>query len=182
MNARRVLLRLVAFFAAFAAAISLVVLLTPASRRARHVPPPAPRAFILTEDLDTDVELVMMDRENKVTHTQIDLRLVSNRFGPEKLWVRTYFFAHGDPLGRVWAGDAVEISEPFAENSRVMFTATARCDWCDDEGVPEGGYFARVQISDGTDMTPLARGPQFSDITTAAPVVVHAERAASLRP
>ena len=58
----------------------------------------------------------------------------------------------------------------------MTLNVTARCDWCDDEGVPAGGYFARVQISDGTDATPLALGPQFGDIKTAAPVVVHAER------
>ena len=118
-----------------------------------------------------------LDRESGRSYTRINLHVVRRPHVPEKLWVRTFFFSPDDKARRVWGGDAVEISRPFDEYGDAVVTVAAPCGWCDDEDAPRGGYFARVQISDGQEETPLPQGAQFRDLWTAVPVVVHAERA-----
>jgi hypothetical protein len=177
MTARPVFVKLAAFFFAFAAAVALVGVLRNSwpARRVTSCGVTPPRPFKLTEDLGVEVGLVTLDREHARSYTRLTLAAYRGR-APEKLRVRTYFFAPDDEAGRVWAGDAVEISRPFDRHGSVNLTVAAPCDWCDDETAPRGGYFARVQISDGREETPLPQGAEFRDIKTAVPVVVHAER------
>lgn len=184
MTARPVFVKLAAFFVAFAAAVALV-------DEMRHIRnrqaldtlyrAAESRPFKIAEDLGVEVGLVTLDREHARSYTRLRLDAYRGRV-PEKLWVRTYFFAPDDAGGRVWGGDAVEIDRPFDQYGSVNLTVAAPCAWCDDETAPRGGYFARVQISDGREETPLPWGAEFRDIRTAVPVVVHAERALILRP
>ena len=177
MTARPVFVKLAAFFFAFAAAVALVGafrVLLPARPGVSDAP--APRPFKIAEDLGVEVGLVTLDREHARSYTRLSLSAYGGRV-PEKLWVRTYFFVPDDAALRVWAGDAVEIVGPFDRHGGVDLTVAAPCDWCDDESAPRGGYFARVQLFDGRETTPLPHGADFADIRTAAPVVVHAERA-----
>jgi hypothetical protein len=169
-------LKLAAFFFAFAAAVSVVAVvraLRPA-RPARYYAPP-PRPFKLSEDLDVQVGLVTLDRENARSYTQVSLSTHPARL-PARLRVRTFFFSPDDPSRRVWGGDAIEIVRPFDGSASASVTVAAPCSWCADADAPRGGYFARVQVSDGREETPLPYGAEFRDISTAAPVVVHAER------
>lgn len=178
MIARSVLVKLAAFFLAFAAAVALVGVfprLWPDRPEPRRAPAPA-RPFRLSEDLSFEVGLVTLDRENARSYTRLDLHVVRRLGVPEKLWVRTFFFSPDDPARRVWVGDAIQIDRPFDEQGDASMTVAAPCAWCDDADAPRGGYFARVQISDDRDRTPLPDGALFHDIRTAAPVVVHAER------
>jgi hypothetical protein len=181
MTARPVFLKLAAFFFAFGAAVALVAVV-----RALLPGPPAPyyaqppRQFKLSEDLDVAVGLVTLDRENARSYTQLNLSTYARR-APAKLWVRTFFFSPDDKIGRIWGGDSIEINRPFDENGYASVTVAAPCTWCDDADVPRGGYFARVQISDRREETPLPQGARFRDIWTAAPVVVHAERVPRMR-
>lgn len=179
MRARPVFVRVAAFFLAFASALVLV-------NEVRHVRNRmaaaeqlrsyrAPRPFKLPEDLDVTVGLVTVDRENARSYTQINLSTYTGRT-PGKLWARTFFFSPDDKTGRVWGGDAIEIGWPFDKNGYANVTVAAPCSWCDDREGPRGGHFARVQISDGREATPLPEGGEFFDINTALPVVVHAER------
>lgn len=182
MKVRRVLLRLAAFFAAFAAAVSLVVLLRPApSPRytpAAHVAPPA---FRLAADLDTRVEMVSLDREKERSYVRLRFSPRAGRRLPDTLRVRTYFFTSAGASRRVWAGDAAEIYNPFAGGEGASVTVAARCGWCADRDAPRDGYFARVQIATDGEESELPAGESFFDITTAAPVVVHVERDSSAR-
>ena len=182
MTARPVFVKLAAFFFAFAVAISVV-----AAVRALLPAPPAPyyaqppRPFKLSEDLDVTVYLVTVDRESARSYTQLNLSAYAKR-APGKLWARTFFFSPDDKTGRVWGGDAIEIGRPFDENGYANVTVAAPCSWCDDAEAPRGGYFARVQITDGREETPLPpQGAAFRDIDTALPVVVHADRESSRR-
>ena len=176
MTARPVLVRLAAFFVAFAAALAAVALFTPAPTPRRPAARPVTPDFAVADNLKTEVELVTIDRESRRSYTRLSLRLVGRSLRPERLWVRTYFFSASDPFGRQWADGAVELTRPFREGDRASVTVSAPCGWCDDEGVPAGGYFARVQLSDGREDTPLPSGARAGDIRTAVPVVVHAER------
>ena len=179
MTARPFFVKLAAFCFAFAAALMLVGEIRHVQNRIaldeRLRSSPASRPFYLLEDMDVEVGLVTLDREHSRSYTRLRLSAYRGRV-PDKLWVRTYFFSPDDAEGRVWANDSVEISRPFDELGSVNLTVAAPCGWCDDEGIPNGGYFARVQIFDGSDMTPLPVGASFADIRTAVPVVVHAER------
>ena len=183
MRARPVFVKLAAFFFAFAAAVALVGVLryTRPPRRVLSCGVAPPRAFKLTEDLGVEVGLVVLDRENARSYTRLRLAAYRGRV-PDKLWVRTFFFSPDDRTGRVWGGEAVEIGRPFKEYGSVDLTVAAACAWCDDETAPRGGYFARVQITDGREETPLPLWSQFHDIRTAVPVAVHAERPPILRP
>ena len=184
MTARPVFVKLAAFFFAFAAALMLVGEIRHVQNRIalseRLRSSPAPRPFNITEDLGVEVGLVTLDREHSRSYTRLRLSAYRGRV-PDKLWVRTYFFSPDDAEGRVWAGEGIEISRPFDEHGSVDLNVAAPCGWCDDEGIPAGGYFARVQIWDGRDATPLPEGAQFADLRTAVPVVVHAERAPVMR-
>ncbi|HLL75976.1 MAG TPA: hypothetical protein VK421_12030 [Pyrinomonadaceae bacterium] len=176
MTARPFFLKLAAFFFAYAAAVALVAVfpkLLPDRPERLYAPP---RPFRLSQDLHTEVGLVTLDRESGRSYTRLNLRVGRPSRAPEKLWVRTFFFSPDDPAGRVWGGDAIEIDRPFDEYGGAGVTVAAPCVWCDDEDAPRGGYFARVQVSDGYEETPLPYGSRFRDIWTAAPVVVHAER------
>lgn len=193
MAARRIVLRLAAFFAAFAAALSLVAVFQRTSPRElpgtfplkNVVSCPPAAEFVLSENLDADVELISLDRENARSYARLRLRLVGGSAAPERLWVRTYFFNPSDPSGRVRAGDAVELVRPFKEGTSVPVTLSAPCPWCKDAGEPAGNYFAHVEISgdcaDSEDCAgvsfphaPLGPGPLF-DIRSAVPVAVHVE-------
>jgi hypothetical protein len=181
MSVRPVFLKLLAFFAALAASVAIVEFVSYESGCAacarRTVALPAPPRFSPAEHLQSEVELVTLAREAGRSYTRVRLRLAPGSAAPERLHVRTFFFAPDDPRQRVWAGESAEISRPFDAGGRATVTVSARCDWCDDEDVPESGYFARVQIADEAGaMTPLPWGPSFADISTAAPVVVHVER------
>lgn len=192
MAARRIALRLAAFFAAFAAALSLVALFTPAPRPVLRgscaatlavVSCPPAAEFVLAENLDADVELVSLDRENARSYARLRLRLVGGSRAPERLWARTYFFDPSDQSGRVRAGDVVELARPFAEGDTAGVTVSAPCSWCKD--APAGNYFARVELHEDCanwercaaasfPRVPPGPGPLF-DIRSAVPVAVHVE-------
>lgn len=182
MTARPLFVKLAAFFFAFAAAISAVAVVR-ALRPARHYAyaPPPPRPFKLSKDLTFEVGLVTLDREHARSYTRFNMHVVRRAGVPEKLWARTLFFSPDDPSGRVWWGGEVELNRPFDEYGDASMTISAPCGWCDNADAPRGGYFARVQISDGREQTPLPWGAEFRDINTAVPVVVHAERASPAR-
>ena len=149
LNARPVFLKLAAFFFAFAAACALVAAvaaLRPARTALLYMPAP-PREFRLAEDLGMEVGLVTLDRETSRSYARLKLWLPSPHQAPQRLWVRTYFFTPGDPAGRVWAGEAVELKQPFVEYNYAHLTVAAPCTWCADEDAPPSGYFARVQSS-----------------------------------
>lgn len=185
MNFPRALLKAATFYITFCLGFLPAYYFSPASPRSvvrprvvRQVEPlPAPRAFNVAEDMRADASIVIMDQECGRSYTRLRLLLNGNRPAPEKLWVRTYFFLSDDPAHRVWADQDVEIHRPFAENYDTTITVTAPCGMCDDEDVPRGGYFARVQFfADGVE-TPLPDGERFFDITTATPVFNNVERA-----
>ena len=181
MSARPVFVKLAAFFFAFAASVAVVAFFQPLLRARPGVSyAPAPRPFRLAEDLGVEVGLVTLDREHSRSYTRLSLSAYGGRV-PDRLWVRTYFFSPDDAGGRVWVSDAVELGRLFDESGSVSLNVAAPCDWCDDADAPRGGYFARVQVSDGREATPLPAGAQFRDIRTAAPVVVHAERVPIMR-
>lgn len=182
MTARPVFLKLAAFFFAFAAALSVVALFGPALTPRRPVARPATPDFAIADNLDTKVELVSLDRESGRSYTRLRLRLVGRSLRPERLWVRLSFFNPSDPSGRVRGDDAVEVVRPFDGGSPAAFTVTSTCSWCDDEDAPASGYFANVEIfEDRGGAKPSHSSSQFSDLTTAVPVVVHAERVAPPR-
>lgn len=183
MNFPRALIKAATFYVTFCLGFFPAYYFSPAPPRSIVRPrfvtqePPAPRAFNVVEDMRADVNLVIMDRANGRSYTRLSLLLYGKRPAPEKLWVRTYFFLPADPARRVWAGPGVEIHRPFAEHFDTTVTVAAPCGICDDEDVPQGGYFARVQFfADGVE-TPLPDGERFFDITTATPVLVNIERA-----
>ncbi|MCA1613133.1 MAG: hypothetical protein LC800_03045 [Acidobacteria bacterium] len=182
MKVSRVLLRLAAFFAAFVAAVSLVVLLRPASSL-RHVLPAraVTPAFRLAADLDTRVEMVSLDREKERSYVRLRFSPRAGRRLPDTLRVRTYFFTSAGASRRVWAGDAAEVYNPFAGGESASVTVAAGCGWCADKDAPRDGYFARVQILTDREDSELPAGESFFDITTAAPVVVHVEKDSSAR-
>ena len=182
MTARSVFVKLAAFFCAFAAAVAVVALFTPAPTPRRPAAPNARPPFALARDLDSEVALISLDRQGGRSYTRLTLRLLGGSRPPERLWVRTYFFNPSAAPGRYWADDAVELVRPFAEGDTAALTLSAPCSWCDDAGMPGGGYFARVQIFDGRDETPLPMGAEAGDIRTAAPVVVHVDGVPPPRP
>lgn len=182
MTARSVFLKLAAFFFAFAAAVAVVALFRPAPPRRPVFTRPAPPPFALAEHLETEVELISLDRRGGRSYARLTLRLAGRSLPPERLWVRTYFFNPSGAAGRYWADDAVELVRPFAEGRTATVTVSAPCSWCDDEGMPAGGYFARVQIFDGREETPLPAGARADDIRTAVPVVVHVDGVPPARP
>lgn len=183
MTARPVFVRLAAFFFAFVAAVALAALFktAPAPRRTplRHARP----EFLLAENLESRVELISLDREAGRSHTRLRLRLVGGSLPPEKLWVRTHFFNPSAPSLRIPAGDPVPLARPFdGGGTTASVVVTSSCTWCDDADAPEGGYFANVEIYEHNyDERPYTLGSQFVDLTTAVPVVVHADRAQSRR-
>jgi hypothetical protein len=185
MRARPVFVKLAAFFLTFAAALLLVSEIrhvryrVAMNERLRSSPP---RPFRLSDDLSFGVGLVTLDRENARSYTQLNLYVTRRPHMPEKLWVRTFFFSPDDATGRIWGGEAIELNRPFDEHGNASVTVAAPCSWCADPQAPRGGYFARVQITDGREETSLPLWSQFRDISTAAPVVVHAERPLILRP
>ncbi|MDT7604691.1 MAG: hypothetical protein QOF61_2688, partial [Acidobacteriota bacterium] len=126
------------------------------------------------QDLDTDVQLVSLDRENRLSYTRLKL-WVRHYPAPERLWVKTYFFTPDDPSRRVWSSAPVELREPFFDGNAATVNVAATCDWCGNTDTPTGGFFARVQVSTDAEATSLPSYDQFFDITTAAPVVVHFE-------
>ena len=185
MRARPVFVKLAAFFLTLAAALLLVSEIRhvryrmATNERLRSSPP---RPFNLSEDLGVEVGLVTLDRENSRVYAR--LRLWHHRgpaLSPQKLWVRTFFFTPDDPSRHIRAGDEVELIRPLDGDGYADLTVAAPCSWCDDAEAPRGGYFARVQISDGRGETPLPHGAEFRDLNTAVPVVVHADRAQSRR-
>lgn len=179
MPARRILLRLAAFFAAFAAAVALVLLLAPAPPRPFRRPPVISCGFAgppAAAEFDAEVELVTLDREARRSYTRLRLAPGASTPPPARLYVRTYFFTVEGGTRRVWTQDAVELRDPSAAGRGASFTVAADCDWCADAGAPRGGYFARVQLLRDGAATPLPAGESFFDIRTAAPVVVRAER------
>lgn len=179
MPARGILLRLAAFFAAFAAAAALVSLLTPRRppRTVARVAAPASRP---AENPEAEVETVLLDRREGRSYTRVRLSRRGRADAPAKVWARTYFFTADESARRVWAGEAVEIRDPFAgRDGDALLTLVADCDWCAAPDAPRGGYFARVQVSTGREESELPAGERFFDIRTAAPVVVRVERPAS---
>jgi hypothetical protein len=178
MSARRILVRLAAFFAAYAAALSLVLLLKPAPPRPFIAHPSPGPAFSVARDLDVEAELISLDRESGRSYTRLRLW---HSFGPQppaRLRVRTYFFTAEGPARRVWSSEA-ELRDPFGARPDAAVTVAADCDWCADADAPRGGYFARVQVSTDSEESELPAGERFFDIKTAVPVVVHVERGAA---
>ncbi|MGH9901464.1 MAG: hypothetical protein ACRD68_06575, partial [Pyrinomonadaceae bacterium] len=111
----------------------------PAFPPAARTPPPAP-AF-------HKASLVSLDFARKKSYTTLALERDPSRPAPERLWVWTYFFAP-DAAGRKhWAGEPVEVREPFAGGDRATVTVTAACAWCGDSSAPTRGYYARVNVS-----------------------------------
>lgn len=193
MTARPVFVKLAAFFFAFAAAVALVGALR-YSKPARDVlscgfAPPrravAPRArpeFVLAENLESKVELVSLDREAGRSYARLKLRLVGGSLPPERLWVQTVFFNPSHPSGRVLFDDVVEVARPFDGGSTTSVIVSSACSWCGDRDLPDGGYYANVEIYEhGYKERPAPLGAQFVDRTTAVPVVVHADRESSRR-
>jgi hypothetical protein len=181
MTARPVFVKLAAFFFAFAAAVALVAVFTPAPPRRVVVPRERPE-FVLAENLESKVELISLDREAGRSYTRLRLRLVGGSRAPEKLWVRTHFFNPSAAWLRVPAGDPVAVERPFGGGSPASVIVTAACPWCNDAAAPGDGYFANVEIYEHDyQERPHTLGSQFVDLTTAVPVVVHADRASSRR-
>ena len=180
MSARRILVRLAAFFAAYVAAVSLVLLLKPAPppRWVGFTEPPPARAFSVARDLDVEAELISLDRESGRSYTRLRLWRPFGPQPPARLRVRTYFFTAEGPARRVWSSDA-ELLDPFGARQDASVTVAADCDWCADADAPRGGYFARVQVSTDAEESELPSGEHFFDIRTAVPVVVHVERGAA---
>lgn len=179
MTARRVTVKLAAFFFAFVAAVALVRLFGPLGHDDQDCFPQLSSSLRLSENRGVLAGgPVTLDRENSRSYTRV---YVSPRLksAPDKLWVRTFFFSPDDSASRVWGGEAVELVVPAGAHESPHLTVAADCSWCAD--APLGSYFARVQVSDGREETPLPQGAEFFDIKTAAPVVVHADRDSSRR-
>ncbi|MFL6229083.1 MAG: hypothetical protein ACJ741_09910 [Pyrinomonadaceae bacterium] len=175
MDIRGITLRVAAFFVTFVTALSLTAFFMIARvRNVRPVLAPPARAFSLSRDLDTDVQLVSLDRENRRSYTRLSLWLRFYR-APERLWVRTYFFTPDDPARRVWSSAPVELRQPFADGSAMTLNVAADCEWCGNANAPRSGFFARVQVSTDSESSSLPEYDQFFDIRTAAPVVVQFE-------
>jgi hypothetical protein len=175
MDIRGITLRVAAFFVTFVAALSLTAFFMIA--RVRNVRPllaPPARAFSVNRDLDTDVQLVSLDREHRRSYTRLKLWL-THYPAPDKIWVSTYFFTPDDATRRIWWSAPVELRHPFADNNVVTLNVATPCDWCGDAYAPRSGIFARVRISTDEEVTPLPEYDHFFDITTAVPVVVQFE-------
>lgn len=122
------------------------------------------------------VQLVMLDRENRRSHTKLTLvrDLRSRSPAPERVWVWTYFFTPNDM--RTWASEPMEVREPFRDGDRVSVTVNSVCQWCDNAGTPTSGYYAGVHVSTSEEAAMLRADQLSLDIVRAAPVVVQAER------
>lgn len=178
MTARPLFVKLAAFFFAFAAAVALVALFTPAPPRRVVVLRPRPQ-FVLAENLESQVELVSLDREAGRSYARLKLRLVGGSLPPERLWMRIYFFNPSDRWRRVWADDAVELVRPFDRGDTAPVTVSAPCTWCEAPDVPASGFFARVEVHEDREAltlrVPPPLGSPFGDIREAVPVAVHAD-------
>jgi hypothetical protein len=130
------------------------------------------------QPINYKVRMVSLDFINKESYTTLVLKREAGRAAPEKLWVTTVFFSPDRPTGKVLMSSA-GILKPFAHGDVLEYVATGSCDWCELAKIPKAGYFARVYVS--ADYADSSYPPDVdvdfdSDISTAIPVVVQAER------
>ena len=113
MNVRRVLLRLAAFFAAFAAAISLVVLLSPRPRPYIIPAHAAPPAFASRQTSTRGRDGVAGSREGAELRAAAVLAARREASAIRSGCAHTSSLPKARPAA-VWVGDAAEIHNPFA--------------------------------------------------------------------
>ena len=144
--------------ATFAVALGLATVLTeyftPSSVMIPPVPlvepaPPRPARDRSARSVPHKVQLVSLDFNAAKTYTTLTLEREPDpsQPEPERVWVRTYFFAPDDKNGSTWSSDAVEFRQPFAHGNRATLTATSRGRWCEDPSVPRCGLYAVVEVS-----------------------------------
>jgi hypothetical protein len=136
-------------------------------------PPPPPAAQVTHK-----VQLITVDVASRRFYTTVFLERDRNQPAPEKVWVWTAFFVPGDKTGKIYAGDPVELRQPFESVDRITVSPNGACPWCREKGAPASGYYARVNIStESAEDARLADADVSRDISTATPVVIEGERA-----
>lgn len=138
--------------------------------------PPGHIVDMTPQPINYKVRLVSLDFNNGKSYTTLILKREAGQPAPEKLWVRTLFFAPDHDASKGWSSLA-EIRRPFSYGERVEITATGKCDWCEERDAPKAGYYAQVYVSTeyaGDLHTPAERASR--NIMTAIPVVVQTKR------
>ena len=175
MNLRKHVAGFALFSAIVGCAIFINALLTAPVARIPPVlitAPPMSPPTRLRQPVNYKVRLVSLDFINRESYTVLKLKHETGQPVPEKLWVTTVF-SPDSPSGKSFV-ITTKILNPFENEDDLEYTAASSCAGCDYSNAPRVGYFARVYVS--TDEANLYPGDFDSDLTTAIPVVVQAER------
>jgi hypothetical protein len=180
MNLRKHLAGFAIFFVILGGAIFINNYLTIPNVRIPSVPFNAPPLLVdkieKPQPVNYKVRLVSLDFINKESYTALVLKREAGQTAPEKLWVTTVFFSPSRPTGKVLKSNA-GILQPFAHGDVLEYVVTSSFDWCESGNIPRAGYFARVYVSADYADSPYPPDVVFdSDIRTAIPVLVQAER------